>query len=104
MYSRHAALAAASDFVRAVREGGIRITSAFVFGSYALGKARDDSDIDLAIVSPDFTGFRFDDLGKIARYKIRANADLEIHPFSGADFTEDNPFARTIIETGVRVV
>ncbi|MBI4286994.1 MAG: nucleotidyltransferase domain-containing protein [Chloroflexi bacterium] len=34
---------------------GIRVTSVLVFGSYARGAAREDSDTDLIVVSDDFT-------------------------------------------------
>ncbi len=33
---------------------GIKITKIAIFGSYAKGKQKEDSDIDIIIVSPDF--------------------------------------------------
>lgn len=33
---------------------GIRVSAVFLYGSYAVGTNRDDSDIDLVVISPDF--------------------------------------------------
>jgi predicted nucleotidyltransferase len=35
---------------------GIRADRVILYGSYAQGKAREDSDIDLIVISPDFEG------------------------------------------------
>jgi hypothetical protein len=103
MRSKDAALALAALFVGSVKNGGIRITAAFLFGSYAHDEQREESDIDIALVSPDFTGFRFDDLGRIARFKLQASPDIEVHTFPEKDFTPENPFAKSVILTGLKV-
>lgn len=36
-----------------------RVEKVFLFGSYATGKAKSDSDIDLVIISPDFKKMAF---------------------------------------------
>ncbi len=104
MHSKDAAIKAVLDFVKRVKSAGIRVREAFLFGSYAHGTPNPDSDIDVAIISPDFNGFRFDDLGKIAIYKIHSIPDLEVHTFSEPEFNIDNPFAREIIKTGLKIV
>lgn len=91
-------------FIANVENTGIRITRAYLFGSYAAGITSQHSDIDVALVSPDFVGFRFDDLGKIARGKIRSNPDIEAHTFTEEEFNESNPFARQIMQTGIPVL
>lgn len=42
------------SFCRALAGQGVRSGSVFLFGSWARGQQREDSDIDLAVVSPDF--------------------------------------------------
>ena len=42
-------------FIAAVRQQ-YRVERVFLYGSYAKGKQRDDSDIDLVVISPDFRG------------------------------------------------
>lgn len=39
-----------------LREAGIRVSKTILFGSQASGKAEDESDIDVAVVSKDFRG------------------------------------------------
>jgi predicted nucleotidyltransferase len=43
------------DFLdTALRESGLQVEKLVLFGSQAKGFAREDSDIDVAVVSPDF--------------------------------------------------
>ena len=37
----------------------IKVDGLFLFGSYATGKVREDSDLDLIIISPDFKKMEF---------------------------------------------
>lgn len=48
--------AAISAYLAALRRHGIYPDAVYLFGSQARGNARPDSDIDLIIVSPAFTG------------------------------------------------
>ncbi len=41
-------------FLNAIISKGIHIEKVILYGSYASGKAHEDSDIDLAVVSSDF--------------------------------------------------
>lgn len=45
-----------SRFKRALDSKGIRISKLILFGSYAKGTQREGSDIDIVVVSEDFTG------------------------------------------------
>ncbi len=80
------------------------IKYAYLFGSYANGNAREYSDVDLAIVSDKFEGSRFFDKKKLNKYILQTSTDLEIHPFRTDDFTEDNPFVKEIIQTGLKII
>ena len=80
------------------------IKSVYLFGSYAKGEAREYSDIDLAVVSDNFEGSRFFDKEKLNKYILKTSIDLEIHPFRTVDFTEDNPFVKEIINTGLKII
>lgn len=60
------------DFLEALKDLGITVDRVFLFGSYARGEANEDSDIDLILVSRDFSNMpawrRWEILGKaIAR-------------------------------------
>ena len=65
-------------YVVALKAQNIKVKKAILFGSYARGQANDDSDIDIAIISPD--------LGKnylkeaVLLKKISQIVDLDISP------------------------
>ena len=89
-------------FLQELTTNGIRIDEAILFGSYAQGTSHDWSDIDLAIVSQDFIGDRFIDRDKIRRIKLKISSDLEPVLYNPKDFSQENPFVKKIIETGIR--
>jgi len=41
-------------FVKELKKYSLRVSYLILYGSYANGKPRKDSDIDLAVISPDF--------------------------------------------------
>ena len=90
-------------FLRALKENNIQINRAILFGSYAHGTYTEWSDIDLAIVSDFFVGNRFDDRKKIRPITLSISAELEILPYTTKEFTEDDPFVKEIIETGIEM-
>jgi predicted nucleotidyltransferase len=94
----------AEEFIRQLNADRFAIRAAFIFGSYAKGQQSEWSDIDLALVSDQFEGYRFNDRCKLSPYVVRVSSDIETHPFRPEDFTEDNPFVKEIIKTGIRIV
>jgi predicted nucleotidyltransferase len=88
----------------------ISINALYLFGSYASGKPRVESDVDIAIVSDDFQGIRFYDRQRIIKLLVNATyphyqfADVEIHPFKTEHFTSSDPFVAEIIQKGKRIV
>lgn len=42
------------DYIQILKTDRLPITSVYVFGSYARGKQRKDSDIDVCVISPKF--------------------------------------------------
>lgn len=84
-------------------EKSIPINRAYLFGSYAKGHPGKWSDIDLALVSPQFKGVRFYDF-KILIPKLKGYSNfIEIHPFKERDFSPQNLFVREIIKNGIRI-
>ncbi len=80
------------------------IYGVYLYGSHARGMADGGSDIDVAVVSEDFSGDPVDDM--LALMKLRRGIDLRIEPrpFPARDFTEANPLAREVMKTGIRIL
>jgi predicted nucleotidyltransferase len=81
----------------------INLKDVFLFGSFV--KSEIYNDIDVALISDDFSGIRFYDVEKIADMLKRYPPEFDLHPFNTANFYDsDNFFAQEILETGQRVV
>jgi len=81
----------------------IRIERTILFGSQVRGTATEWSDIDVALVSPDFSGSRYDDNCRIRKIKLRANKHFDTHPFTREDF-DASPFAhQEILKYGIEI-
>ena len=76
------ALNKARKLIGLLRTNGIDVYEAYVFGSVAMDKADEYSDIDIAIVSEKFSGMPFYDVKKISKFRRAVDLRLEIHPFS----------------------
>ena len=91
-------------YLTVLREHNIPIRQAILFGSYARGDYNEWSDIDIALVSEIFEGSRIKDKNKIRKITLSVGSDIEVLPYSIADFAEDNPFVKEILNTGIRIV
>ncbi|MBI5194646.1 MAG: nucleotidyltransferase domain-containing protein [Nitrospirae bacterium] len=90
-------------FVAIVLDSGLHLERVILFGSYAKGMESKWSDIDVALVSRDFSGIGFYDRKRVNPYLIKIDSRIEPHPFKPEDFKEDNPFVREILEGGVAI-
>ena len=91
-------------YISTLRTGGVRLDGAFLFGSYSRGTADKWSDIDIALISKEFTGNRIKDRDKIRKYTLSVSSMIEVIPFAAEDFNEENPFAKEIMKTGIRII
>jgi len=97
------ALKVARRFVRAVQKSGIHLKGAYLFGSYAKGTAHLDSDIDVALISPDFSGW-VDDIEKIRAAILEKDPRIESVRFRPDTFSDENPLAWEVKTTGISLI
>ncbi len=91
------------SFLDELDRRAFKVEKASIFGSYAKGTQDEYSDIDLALVSSDFSGIRFLDNEKIIECTPYRYSKIETHPFIPSDFVSSNPFVNEIIKTGFKV-
>ncbi len=93
------------DFVNVLRAKSIRIEKVVLFSSYAAGNPRTDSDIDVAIVSPDFGNSRSKERTMLLRLAWRIDPRLEPVAISSKSYNSDTwiPLIYEIREKGVEV-
>ena len=96
-----AAIKIAKQYVRELKRNKIRVTSAYLYGSYANGTTHRESDI--VIVSPQFTGVRFLDSYRIAR--LCRFVDLRISPlaYHPKNFKKDYVIPYEAMTNGIRI-
>lgn len=92
------------SYIEQLESIGVHVQQAILFGSYANGKYDEWSDIDLAIVSDDFAGNRFNDRNKIRKLTLKVNSDISPMPFRPEDFNDNDYFVKEILKTGIRIM
>ncbi|MEK6539595.1 MAG: nucleotidyltransferase domain-containing protein [Deltaproteobacteria bacterium] len=65
-------------FIAAVEKEGITLDKVILYGSYAKGKERRDSDIDIAVVSKDFGKDRTEE--GMLLFRIAGEIDTRLEP------------------------
>lgn len=101
--TRDKILAIVAEFAGVISKEMV-VSKIILFGSYSTGRQHDYSDIDVAVVSPDFTGDRIEDQLRLMKYRRTVDLRIEPMPFTPGEFVPTNPFVRNIIETGVVVM
>ena len=78
------------------------VKKAYLFGSFAKGSEKEESDIDIALVLENMPDFFY---AQKQLMKLRRNIDLRIepHPIKEQDFNSLNPFAYEIKKTGIEI-
>ncbi|MCF7815289.1 MAG: nucleotidyltransferase domain-containing protein [Candidatus Cloacimonetes bacterium] len=93
------ALALAKRFLKYIKSQNYNLTNAYLFGSYANGNPKEESDIDIAIF---FEKLEDAIETQIELMKLRRKIDLRIepHPFASSDIKNHTPFVDEILRTG----
>ena len=91
-------------FIAALKNSGISIESAYLFGSYATNHAGKWSDIDVAIISPDFSGDRLDERIRLMKFSTEVDSRIEPVPFHSSDFIDTDPLVGEIKKHGISIV
>lgn len=71
----------------------------YLFGSYAEGRARENSDVDL-LIETEITGLRFFGIVEELRVKLAKKVDL----LRLKDLEPNNPIVLEILKKGVRII
>lgn len=93
-----------SKLIKALTAKGIRIDKIILYGSQVPGRMpRTDSDIDLAVVSPDFGKDRFEEGKTLLQIAWRIDPRLEPIPISSESYENDTwvPLVYEIRQNGI---
>ena len=81
-----------------------KVELAFLYGSYAKGLANEWSDIDIAIVSPDFSDDLLEERLALTKLAIPIDDRIEPKPFNMRSFDPNDPLVYEIIKNGIQLV
>lgn len=103
-YTKDDAIKVIRKFLESIRQD-LPIERAYLFGSYATGRSRDYSDIDLAIITPALNSKNSLRVGQdIFHRAMQYNVDLEPICFSPEEFEkEELPIVLDIKREGVEI-
>ena len=87
-------------YIIKLNSNNIPIQKAIIFGSYANGNPKEESDIDVALISNVFTGNRFNDRRKIVPLRRSIDNRIEPIPFRPEDFENGGNLVDDIKRTG----
>jgi predicted nucleotidyltransferase len=76
----------------------MNVEAVYLFGSFVNGNYDQDSDIDIAIITDDFSGDIIEDTLRLMRIRRKVDTRIEPHPLR-----KDNPFIREVIAKGRRI-
>ena len=78
-------------FLLQLKESGVSVDSAYLFGSYAKSRSSKFSDIDVAVISSDFSDDPLEEGIKLSVIAGQIDNRLEPIPFTPGSFVEDDP-------------
>lgn len=91
----------AKEFAKVVRTK-YEYKNIILFGSYAKGNSRNESDIDIAVVFKDYDD-SIDMQLELMRLRRKIDTRIEPHPFKEIDFNNMNPIVNEILKHGYEI-
>lgn len=91
-------------YIAVLKENGFPIQRAMLFGSWARGNGREESDVDVALISNVFTGDRFQDRRRIIPLRRKINNSIEPIPFDPRTFNGGGVLVDEIIKYGEEII
>jgi len=80
-----------------------KIDNIILFGSYANGTNKENSDIDIAVVSGDIIN-KFDDMAVLMKLRRKIDLRIEPHPIKTEEFNKNETlFIDEIKKTGIEL-
>jgi predicted nucleotidyltransferase len=104
MLTQDTAIETVRNYARNIEARGVHLHTVILFGSFAKGTQHEWSDIDVALVADEFTGFTFNDCKLYRGLGIKKPyIRIEEKTYPTDYFNQGDPFIEEIIKTGIRI-
>jgi len=105
MLDRDAVIETVRNYARDIETHGVHLRAVILYGSFAKGTQHEWSDIDVALVADEFTGFYFDDSNLFPYVGIKKPyIRIEAKTYSTDYFKEGDPFIDVIKKEGIKII
>jgi uncharacterized protein len=91
-------------FANELEKENIRVQKVYLYGSWANKTNKYLSDIDIAVISEDFSGIRFMDYNKFINAILKTDSLIEPVAYRPEDAKEDLFFNQEILKKGIRII
>jgi predicted nucleotidyltransferase len=105
MLTKEGAIKRVKSYANEIAKQGINLNKVIMYGSFAKGTQHKWSDIDVALVADEFTGFGFSDRLLFSHVSIK-EPYIRIEPktYPTDYFQESDPFIEEIKRTGIEII
>ncbi len=90
-------------FLYKLDEMGINIEAAYLYGSCVKGRQHKWSDIDIALISPDFSEDRFDERVRLTMIASEIDDRIEPVTYRPDNFIDEDPLVWEIKKEGIQL-
>ncbi len=91
-------------YIDFLKQKGVSVSDAYLFGSYAKGNQKEWSDIDVCVVSPNFGKDYFDEMVYLHKLAYSVDDRIEPHPRTQEDLNDPyDIFASEIKKYGIKI-
>ena len=105
MLDRNVAIETVRNYAGEIQSRGVNLRTVILYGSFAKGKQHEWSDIDVALVADEFTGFTFEDKKLFPYIGIKKPyIRIEAKTYSTEYFREGDPFINEIKKDGIVIL
>jgi len=102
MLTQNAAIETVRNYARDIEARGVHLRKVILYGSFAKGTQHEWSDIDVALVADEFTGFTFDDCKLYSGLGIKKPyIRIEEKTYPTDYFHKGDPFIDEIKKEGI---
>ena len=105
MLTQNAAIEIVRNYTREIEQHGVHLRAVILYGSFAKGTQHEWSDIDVALVADEFSGFTFDDKKLFPYFGIKKPYfRIETKTYQTDYFRNSDPFIEEIKKEGIFLV
>ena len=92
------------EYILRLKENNISVEKVLLFGSIMKATSREDSDIDIAVISSSFKGDRYSDRRLIVPLRRGIDSRIDPIPFTPEDYAEGGILIDEIKSTGQEIL